>query len=252
MKRLRALIADDEEALRAHLRRRLASLWPELEIAAEARDGEEAARLIKEARPDIAFLDIKMPGMSGLEAARRTAGQSLFVFVTAFDKYAIEAFDHGAIDYLLKPVTDERLEKTITRLKQRLATNSPAPDISAVIDKVTQALKQAPAHLQWIKAQHKNGVRLIPVHDIYYFKAADKYTTLRIKEGELLIRKSIKELEEELDSEMFWRVHRGAIVNIKTIRTVTRSVAGTSQVKFNDIPDHVTVSRAFGHLFKQM
>jgi DNA-binding LytR/AlgR family response regulator len=250
--KFRAIIADDEEPLRAYLRRRLAALWPELEIAAEARDGEEAMQLIDTIKPDIAFLDIKMPGLSGLDVARKTTGLSHFVFVTAFDKYAIEAFDQGAVDYLLKPVTDERLVKTIKRLKARLASGAPAPDISNVIEKVAQALKQSPAHLQWIKAQHKGGVRLIAVNDVYYFKAADKYTAVRIQEGELLIRKSITELEDELDPEMFWRVHRGAIVNIKFIRAVARSVAGTSLVKFNDISDQVTVSRAYNHLFRQM
>ncbi len=252
MKQIRAIIADDEEALRGHLKRRLTALWPGVRIVGEARDGEEALKLIADAKPDVAFLDIRMPGLTGIEVARKTAGSCLFVFVTAFDRYAVEAFEQGALDYLLKPVIDERLKKTIERLDARLSTGSTPPDIAGVLDKVSQALKQAPAHLQWIKAQHKDGVRLIPIADVLFFRATDKYTTVRSKDGEFLIRKSIKDLEEELDPEQFWRVHRAAIVNVKAIQTVSRSVAGTFDIRFRDIPDRLTVSRAYAHLFKQM
>lgn len=252
MKPIRAIIADDEEQLRGLLHRKLASRWPELEIVAEAGDGEQALGLLRDLRPDIAFLDIRMPGMSGIDVAKQALGTSLFVFVTAYDKYAVAAFENEAVDYILKPVSDDRLKKTITRLKARLAVDRPLADISAVLEKVSQKLKQAPEHLQWIKAQQKDGVRLVPVADIFYFKATDKYTTLRTRDAELLIRKSLGDLEKELDPELFWRVHRSAIVNVRQIHAVSRAVAGTGSIKFKDIPDRIAVSRQYGHLFRQM
>ncbi len=252
MKQARAIIADDETELRNHLNKMFAKLWPDLAVVGEAGDGETALRLIQELNPDIAFLDIKMPALSGLEVAQRASGSCMIVFVTAFNKYAIEAFDHEAVDYLLKPIAEERLEKTIRRLQERLSGAAPAPDLTAALERVSRALTAAPGHLQWIKAQHKDGIRLIPVAEIYYLKATDKYTTVRTREGEFLIRKSIKELEEELDSGQFWRVHRAAIVNARAVHAVQRAVAGTSSIRFKDIPDTLTVSRAYAHLFKQM
>jgi DNA-binding LytR/AlgR family response regulator len=251
MKRLRAIIADDEEALRDHLRKKLAVLWPELEVAGAAQDGEAALKLIQDLKPDIAFLDISMPGMSGIEVATAAAGACLFVFVTAHDEFAIEAFEREAVDYLLKPVTDERLAGTIRRLKERLAA-APIPDLAAVLERLSKAMPKAPSHLQWIKAQHKDGVRLIAANDIYFFRATDKYTTVRTRDGEFLIRKTLKELENELDPSQFWRVHRAAIVNARLIQKVDRSLAGTRIIRFKDLPDNLTVSRAYAHLFKQM
>jgi DNA-binding LytR/AlgR family response regulator len=251
MKRLRAIIADDEEALRDHLRKKLAVLWPELEVAGAAQDGEAALKLIQDLKPDIAFLDISMPGMSGIEVATAAAGACLFVFVTAHDEFAIEAFEREAVDYLLKPVTDERLAGTIRRLKERLAA-APIPDLAAVLERLSKAMPKAPSHLQWIKAQHKDGVRLIAANDIYFFRATDKYTTVRTRDGEFLIRKTLKELENELDPAQFWRVHRAAIVNARLIQKVDRSLAGTRIIRFKDLPDNLTVSRAYAHLFKQM
>lgn len=251
MKQVRAIIADDEEALRDYLEKKLAVLWPELVIAGQAKDGTSALQLIEEMRPDIAFLDIKMPGLSGIEVARKTIGRSLVVFVTAYDRYAIEAFEHEVLDYLLKPISDERLEKTIYRLKERIASAS-MPDMSLVLDRVSRAIQGASGHLQWIKVQHKDGIRLIPVADIYYFKSTDKYTAVRTREGESLIRKTISDLANELDPTQFWRIHRAAIVNAKTIQKVKRSFAGAYTVTFGDIQDRLPVSRAYSHLFKQM
>jgi len=252
MTHVSAIIADDEQALRDYLRKKLLLLWPELSVVGEAADGEAALGLLQGKRPDVAFLDISMPGLSGLEVAQRAPGQSLFVFITAHDKYAIDAFENDAVDYILKPVTDERLGKTVKRLKERLTASPAAPDISAVLEKVSRSLRKSPAYLQWIKAQHKDGVKLIPATDVYYLKSTDKYTTVRTRDGEFLIRKTIKELEAELDPELFWRVHRAAVVNAKSIHSVNRSVAGTYAIRFKDIPDHLTVSRAYAHLFKQM
>jgi DNA-binding LytR/AlgR family response regulator len=252
MKQARAIIADDEETLRLHLREKLAEAWPELVISGEAGDGEAALRLIEEKRPDIAFLDIQMPGISGIEVARKIAGACVVVFITAHNKYAVEAFESEALDYVLKPVTEERLKNTVKRLKERLASPRPAADVAAVIEKVAGALEKSPRHLQWIKAQHKDGVRLIPVGDVYFFRAADKYTVVRTKDGEHLIRKTIKELENELDPDQFWRVHRAAIVNARAIQVVDHSLSGGYTVKFRDIQDRLTVSRAYAHLFRQM
>jgi DNA-binding LytR/AlgR family response regulator len=252
MKQIRAIIADDEETLRVYLKEKLAAAWPDLTITGEAGDGETALRLVEEQRPDVAFLDIKMPGISGIEVARRIAGSCAVVFITAHNKYAVEAFEGEALDYVLKPVTDERLEKTVKRIKERLASPRPAPEVAAVIEKVASVLEKSPHHLQWIKAQHKDGVRLIPVADVYFFRATDKYTVVRSRDGEHLIRKTIKELENELDPDQFWRVHRAAIVNARAIHVVDHSLSGGYTVKFKDIPDQLTVSRAYAHLFKQM
>jgi DNA-binding LytR/AlgR family response regulator len=252
MRQIRAIIADDEEALRSFLKKKLLAVWPDVLVCGEAQDGNEALRLIDAEHPDVAFLDVKMPGLSGIEVAQKTGWKCPIVFITAHDKYAVEAFENEAVDYILKPVSQDRLERTVKRLKERLAASSPLPDLSAVLEKVSQTLKQPSSYLQWVKAQHKDGIRLIPTADIYYFKSTDKYTTVRTREVEFLIHKTIKELEEELDPELFWRVHRAAIVNVKSIHTVKRSVAGTYSIRFQDIQDSVIVSRAFGHLFKQM
>jgi len=252
MKRTSAIIADDEEQLRIHLRSKLSSLWPELEIIGEARDGEEALQLIKDRKPDIAFLDIRMPGLTGIEVAAECAGACTVVFVTAYDQYAVQAFDSAAIDYLLKPVSDDRLKKTVKRLKEQAAGALTAPDLSTVLAQMAGAMQKKPEHLQWVKAQHKDGIRLIPVGEILYFKSTDKYTTVRTREQEVLIRKTLRELEEQLDPSQFWRVHRGALVNARSLHAVKRSIAGTLEVRFKDIPDRLTVSRAYTHLFKQM
>ena len=252
MEQVRAIIADDEETLRLYLKEKLAVAWPELLVSGEAGDGEAALRLIEENRPDVAFLDIQMPGISGIEVARRINAACAVVFITAHNTYAVEAFENEALDYVLKPVTEERLEKTVKRLKERLASPRPAPNVAEVIEKVARALEKSPNHLQWIKAQHKDGVRLIPVGDVYYFRATDKYTVVRTKDGEHLIRKTIKELESELDPGQFWRVHRAAIVNARAIHVVDHSLSGGAIVRFKDVQDQLAVSRAYSHLFKQM
>ena len=252
MTKIRAVIADDEGALRSYLKKKLLAAWPEAVVCGEAQDGAAALQMIDRERPDVAFLDIRMPGLSGIEVARKAAWKCPVVFITAYDKYAVEAFENEAVDYLLKPVSAERLEKTVKRLQERMAANMPGADTAALLEKLSLALETRPAFLQWIKAQHGSGVRLVPAGDVCYFKAADKYTTVRTRDGETLIRKSIKELEDELDPECFWRVHRGAIVNVKAIQNVSRSLAGTCSIKFKEIPDQLLVSRAYSHLFKQM
>lgn len=252
VKQIRAIIADDEETLRSHLRKKLSLLWPELVISGEAKDGVEALQLVENLQPDIAFLDIKMPGLSGIEVARKATGKCTAVFVTAYNQYAIEAFENEALDYLLKPVTDERLKKTVNRLKERISSPTLPSDMAAVLEKVALALQKSPEHLQWIKAQHRGGIRLIPCSTVYYFKATDKYTTVRTRDGEFLIRKTIKELSEELDPDQFWRVHRGAIVNVRNIHVVGRSITGNYVISFEGIKEQLMVSRAYSQLFRKM
>ena len=252
---LNAIIADDEAQLRIHLKSKLADLWPELTICGEAQNGLEALELIESCRPAIAFLDIKMPGLTGIEAAQRISSDCRVVFITAFDQYAIEAFENEAVDYILKPVTDKRLRKTIQRLKKQISgISDPPTDFSATMDRLLAALndKQSPGYLKWIKVRHGEEVRLIAIDDVCYFKAEDKYTLVRTLEKESLIKKSIRQLSEELNPEQFWRIHRGSIINVNRIAGVHRSFAGRLIINLKDLPETLTVSRSYAPLFKQM
>jgi len=255
MANLEAIIADDEEQLRIHLKSKLAGLWPELTICGEAANGLQALELIESCRPAIAFLDIKMPGLTGIEVARKISADCRVVFITAFDQYAIEAFENEAVDYILKPVTDKRLGKTVQRLKKQLSDISDPPtDLSVTMDRLLAVLndKQLSGYLKWIKVRHGEGVRLIAVDDICYFQAEDKYTVVKTRDGESLIKKSIRQLTGELDPDRFWRIHRGTIVNVNCIDRIYRSFAGRLSVKLEDLSDTLTVSRSYSHLFKQM
>ena len=252
---LEAIIADDEEQLRIYLKSKLFELWPELRICGEAENGIEALDLIEALRPAIAFLDIRMPGLSGLEVAQKIRVNCHVVFITAFDHYAIEAFENEAVDYLLKPVTDKRLAKTIKRLKKQIsAISSPPVDFSQTMDRLLVALKdkQPGGYLKWIKVRHGEEVRLISIDEVCYFKAEDKYTLVRTIENESLIKKSIRQLVEELDPDQFWRIHRGSIINVSRIGKVSRSFAGRLIITLKDLPETLTVSRSYAHLFKQM
>lgn len=243
-----ALIAEDEPMLRAQLRTRLTQAWPELAIVAEAENGEQALALQRELEPDIAFLDIRMPVKSGLEVAEALAGACHVVFVTAYDEYAVTAFEQGAVDYVLKPVTTERIVKVIERLKQRL--DRPPADLATVIAQLEA--RDAGGALRWIKASLGASMRLIPVDEIYYFHAEDKYTKVVSADGEALIRKTIKELFDELDPESFWQVHRGTIVNLRAIARVERDYRDQPLIILKQRPEKLTVSRTFAHLFKAM
>jgi len=255
MTEIRAIIADDEEQLRSYLKSGLSTVWPELIICGEAENGKEALELIEKHRPDIAFLDIKMPGLSGMEVARKIAGTCRVVFITAYDQYAVEAFENEAIDYLLKPVTDKRLETTVKRLRKQIADTHESPsDLAKTMERVLSALEttETSGYLRWIKVLHGDSIRLIPVDEIYYFQASDKYTLVMTREGESLIKKSIRELSEELDPDQFWQIHRGAIVNANQIAKVNRSLTGRLAIKLKDLPETLTVSRTYNHLFRQM
>jgi DNA-binding LytR/AlgR family response regulator len=251
----KAVIADDEKELRTYLRSMLAEVWPELVICGEAKNGAETLALIESERPQIVFLDIKMPGFSGMEVAREIAGLCHIVFVTAFDRYAVEAFEREAVDYLLKPVMKDRLTQTVQRLKA-LANHSITrpPELSEVVEQILTRLaeKGGTDFLRWIKVQNRDSIRLISVDEVYYFRSEDKYTVLVTREGESLIKKSIRELAQELDPRQFWQIHRGTIVNVSKIDKVDRSLTGRGIVKLKDRQEHLTVSRNYLYLFRQM
>jgi len=248
----RALIADDEVHLAEHLRARLAVLWPELEILPLAANGIEALRAINEDEPDVAFLDIRMPGLTGIELAKRADTRTHVVFVTAFDQYAVEAFDREVVDYVLKPVTDERLAKTVERLKRKLETAERPADLQDVLARIARAIPDAGGRLRWIRALKGELVQQIPVDDVLYFQASDKYTCVITREGESLIRLPLAELSAQLDADVFWQIHRGTLVNMNAVAATRRDLGGRIFVKLKDGKTELAVSRAYAHLFKQM
>ena len=247
-----AVIADDEPLLRAMLRTRLARLWPELAVVHEMENGRDIDRVLDEHEPQLFFLDIHMPGVNGLEAARAIAGRAHVVFITAYDQYAVEAFERGAIDYVLKPFNEERLGVTVERLKERLEQRPQSLD--SLVEQLAGRLGVArPAeHLRWIKASVGSNVRLIPVEEVLFFQSDEKYTRVVTCEAEALIRKPIKELLDELDPAKFWQIHRATIVNVDHIASVKRGLKDQAEIALKDHRETLVVSRAFTHLFKQM
>jgi DNA-binding LytR/AlgR family response regulator len=246
-----AVIADDEPLLRAQLRSRLAKLWPELAIVHEMENGRDIDAVVGKHRPDLFFLDIHMPGVNGLEAARAIGKRAHIVFVTAFDQYAVEAFEQGAIDYVLKPFNEERLALTVERLRQRLGGEPPV--LEQLLENLTSRLAPRNSeHLRWIKASVGQNVRLIPVEEVLFFQSDEKYTRVVTGDSETLIRKPIKELLDELDPGKFWQIHRATIVNVDFIATVRRGLKDQAELSLRDHREDLTVSRAFTHLFKQM
>jgi DNA-binding LytR/AlgR family response regulator len=244
-----ALIAEDEPLLREQLKRRLADAWPELAIVAEAATGAEAVAMFDADPVDVVFLDIRMPVMTGLEVARAIGDRAHVVFVTAYDEYAIAAFDEGAADYLLKPVSAERIDKVAARLKARLA--APPLDLAALLAKLT-AREPGGAHLRWIRASLGSAMRMLPIDDVLYFRSEDKYTKVVTADAEALIRKPIKELYDELDHEAFWQIHRSTIVSLRAIAKVERDWRDQPVITLKGRPEQLVVSRTFAHLFKAM
>jgi DNA-binding LytR/AlgR family response regulator len=249
-----AIIAEDEATLRGQLVEQLGQLWPELAIVGEAADGVQALRLLDEHRPDVMFLDIQMPGATGLEVARQASGRCHVVFVTAYDQHAVAAFDQGAIDYVLKPVSAARLFTAVSRLKQRLGT--PPARLDSTLNGLAGTGALAPAaarqYLRWINASVGQNVKLITVNEVSYFQADNKYTRVVTGEGEALIRKPLKELVEELDPNQFWQIHRSTLVNAASIAGVTRDFRGRMLVKLKSRPETLLVSDSYTHLFRQM
>lgn len=245
----RALIAEDEPMLRAQLRARLTDAWPDLAEIVEAENGEQALALISERLPDVVFLDIRMPRKSGLDVARAIDGRCHVVFVTAYDEYAVAAFDEGAVDYLLKPVAAERMAKVVARVKARLASRP--LDLDSLLRRLAER-DDAGGPLKWIRASLGTAMQMIAIADVIYFRAEDKYTKVVTRDGETLIRKPIKELYDELDQEAFWQIHRGTIVNLNAIARIERDFRDQPVITLKSRPEKLTVSRTFAHRFKSM
>ncbi|WP_374564153.1 LytR/AlgR family response regulator transcription factor [Ideonella sp.] len=252
MKHPTAIVAEDEATLRAELIEQIGKLWPELSIVGEAADGVQALRLLDELRPDVMFLDIQMPGATGLDVARQASGRSRVVFVTAYDEHAVAAFDHGAVDYLLKPLQPARLFTAIGRVKERLG-EAPS-DLGAVLDRLAAlpGAAQARQYLRWINASVGQTLKLITVDEVLYFQADNKYTRVALREGEALIRKPLKELVEELDPQLFWQIHRSTLVNATAIAGASRDFRGRLQLKLKERNEVLLVAESYAHLFKQM
>jgi DNA-binding LytR/AlgR family response regulator len=253
----RAVVAEDEALLRRELVSQLRAAWPELDIAAECDEGGAALEAIEEHRPDVAFLDIRMPGLTGLEVAAATAEvspQTQVVFVTAYNQHAIEAFDRGAVDYLLKPINAERLAATVKRVKARIASGEAGPgaDVADQLRAKMPADAPTQAPLQWITASAGRETRLILVEDVLYFQADNKYTVVMTPEGESLIRKPIRELLDVLDQDLFKQIHRSTVVNMRAIAGIARDETGRGIIRLRNRPETLSVSLTFMPLFRNM
>jgi len=245
-----AVIAEDEEVLRGELRARLAALWPELAIVAEASDGVEATRAFAAHSPDILVLDIQMPGMTGLEVARLASGKCHVVFVTAYDKYAVAAFERGAVDYVLKPFSTARLAETVSRLKDRMRER-PA-DLDGILTLLADKTRGGKQFLRWVTASQGNTTSIITVENICYFRADNKYTSVITPDREALIRRPIRELAEAVDPDVFWQIHRSTLVNINYMAGIVRDFRGHLSVKLKDRKETLPVSESYVHLFRGM
>ena len=244
----RALIAEDEPALRAEVRQALTDLWPELVICAEVGDGLEAVRVLEEDRPEILFLDVAMPGMDGLEVARRASGKSHVVFITAYDEHAVPAFEQGAIDFLLKPLSIERLRKTVARLRSRIGQTP------ALLEPLLAELRETLGRrrwLRWISVLEGRELRFVTTDEILFFRSDHKYTAAVTAGGEHLVSRPLKQLVDELDPEMFWRVHRSYVINLRAILSV-RKQSGGLEIVLRDHPQRIPVSQPYAHRFRHM
>jgi DNA-binding LytR/AlgR family response regulator len=255
------LIADDEPLLRERLAQHLSALWPGLQIVGQARNGREALDLFDQHQPQVVFLDVHMPGLSGIDAARGIAGRAEIVFVTAYEQYAVQAFEQGALDYLVKPFDEARLAQTVQRLQRRLAATTPTATapvaIDALLDRLADDLRRrapqpASTHLQWIKASVGPALRLIPVAEVAYLRSDEKYTLVAWDGGEALIRKTIRELADELDPAVFVQIHRSTIVNLNHVAQVLRGANETADVQLRGRKEVLPVSRSYLHFFRQM
>ncbi len=254
-----ALIADDEPLLRKSLTRLLTQAWPELDVIVQARNGREAVDQFEAKQPDICFLDVHMPGLSGVEAARIIGRRAQLVFVTAYDKYAVQAFGHGALDYLVKPVEPARLADTVARLQERLRAAKPLPEVEALLEQLATHLqkKAGLAPLRFVRASIGPALRMIPVDEIDFLRSDEKYTLIAWrgdagKPGEALVRMPLKELVAQLDAAQFVQVHRSVVVNLRAISQVTRSLNETAQIHLKGRTDVLPVSRTYLHHFRQM
>ena len=263
MTSIRALIAEDEPILAHALLQTLQRQWPELQVGGVVENGILAVQEALAQRPDVLFLDIKMPGKTGLEAAQELAEDwpddvpfPLVVFVTAYDEYALQAFEHAAADYVLKPVSDARLAKTVERLKARLTQNTERnAELERIVGQLRTLVPHAPVaseRLSIIRAAIGNQVRMIPLADVHYFEATDKYVNVVTADSESLIRTSLKELLPQLDHNQFWQIHRGTVVNVNCVQSAVRDESGKLSIRLRGRSESLAVSRVFVHLFKQM
>ncbi len=260
--RATALIAEDEPLLREALRRQLAVVWPELEIVAEARNGREAVELFDARRPDICFLDVHMPGLSGVDAANHIGRRAHLVFVTAYDHYAVQAFAQGALDYLLKPIEQARLADTVSRLKERLQSSRPAINTEQLLRQLSEQLATLQSSggkketLRWIRAQAGKTVRLIAIDDVDYVRSDAKYTIVAWRDAgtpaEAVVRTPLKELLEQLDPTRFAQVHRSVVVNLRAISHIKRHDNETAELHLKGRDEILPVSRNYLHIFRQM
>jgi len=246
----RALIAEDEPVLRGELRHSLVTLWPELTICGEAGDGVEAIRLLETQAPDVLFLDIQMPGISGLDVARLASGRCHVVFVTAYDQYAVDAFEQGAVDYVMKPFTPARLASAVERVKGRL--RSIPANLDGILSVLADKLGARRDYLRWITASHGAKLRLITVDEICYFQADTKYTRVVTADSEALIRRPIKDLHAEVDPAVFWQIHRATLLNVTAIAAIERDYRGRLRIQLKRRPEMLSVSEPYIHLFRQM
>jgi len=246
----KAVIAEDESLLREQLRELLAAAWPELEVVALAENGKQAIRAVEKHRPDVLFLDIQMPEASGLEVARSASGHCHVVFVTAYDQYAVGAFEQGAVDYVMKPLSGSRIAIAVKRVKERLSM-SPA-NLNGLLDNLADTPQRRGQYLRWLNASRGEDVQLITIEEVRYFQSDTKYTRVVAAKREGLIRKSIKELVEELDPATFWQMHRATIVNLNAVESVGRDLNGRVILRLKDRPEVLQVSQPYAHLFRQM
>lgn len=254
-----ALIAEDEPLLRKSLQRQLAEAWPTLEVVALARNGREALSMFETHRPDVCFLDVHMPGVDGIEAARAIGARAQLVFVTAFHEYAVQAFEQGALDYLVKPVEAARLAATVARVQERLRSARFLPDTEALLDQLAARLRRdaTPEPLRWLRASVGSSLRLVPVDEIDYLRSDEKYTRIAWRgdegrPGEALIRTPLKDLVPQLDSAHFVQVHRSVVVNLRSVSEVQRGDNETATIHLKGRPERLPVSRSYLHHFKQM
>ena len=256
-----ALIADDEPLLRDALRRQLAIAWPALEVVAEARNGRDAVRLFDEHQPDICFLDVHMPGLSGVDAAKHIGRRAHLVFITAYDHYAVQAFAQGALDYLLKPVEAARLADTVSRLQERLQSSRPAINTELLLQQLSEQLEKMRdggrnETLRWIRAQAGKTVRVIATEDVDFLRSDAKYTIVGWRDGkrptEAVVRTPLKELLDQLDPDRFAQVHRSVVVNLRAISQVVRHDNETAEIHLKGRAEILPVSRNYLHLFRQM
>jgi DNA-binding LytR/AlgR family response regulator len=245
-----AVIAEDEPILRAQLKELLGAVWPELNVVAAAEDGVQAMRALERHNPDVLFLDIQMPGLTGLEIAKHASGRYHVVFVTAYDQYAVAAFEEGAVDYVMKPLNAARLATACSRVKKRLST---APvNLESLLEMLAKHTAKAHPYLRWINASQGAEIRLITIDEICYFQSDTKYTRAVTANSECLIRKSLKQLLDELDPSLFRQIHRSTIVNVNAIAAVSRDLAGHLIIKLKNRRETLPVSQPFAHLFRQM